>query len=217
MSNVPTFILILVLWSYWLGVLTMICYAAQGNFRTAGMIPKQRLERILWLCWLPIIIAWNTLPILALTKNRPLSTVPHAGEFFVLNAVRWMAAIISVFCLLGTIVCWRRLGRNWSIAVVPKRAPKLVTDGLYEWVRHPIYALTIVLMLCSVVIVPTVLMVILALFHVLLVRLKARNEERFLLQVLGRDYARYCHRTGRFFPRLVTRSSDLGSHLDGRH
>jgi protein-S-isoprenylcysteine O-methyltransferase Ste14 len=39
--------------------------------------------------------------------------------------------------------------------------------------------------------------------HVLLMALKARNEERFLLAAHGERYARYCRDTGRFVPRLT--------------
>jgi protein-S-isoprenylcysteine O-methyltransferase Ste14 len=44
-----------------------------------------------------------------------------------------------------------------------------------------------------------------AVLHVTLLILKARNEERCLLQSHGEAYAEYCRRTGGFFPRLASR------------
>jgi protein-S-isoprenylcysteine O-methyltransferase Ste14 len=45
-------------------------------------------------------------------------------------------------------------------------------------------------------------MLAVAAVHVLLMNIKARNEERHMLQSHGEAYARYLARTGRFFPRL---------------
>jgi protein-S-isoprenylcysteine O-methyltransferase Ste14 len=44
---------------------------------------------------------------------------------------------------------------------------------------------------------------------VLLLLVKARNEERFLLDAKGEAYARYCRTTGRFVPRVGARKSKL--------
>jgi protein-S-isoprenylcysteine O-methyltransferase Ste14 len=41
-----------------------------------------------------------------------------------------------------------------------------------------------------------------AFLHVVLMNLKARNEERHLLQAQGEVYARYLAHTGRFIPRF---------------
>jgi protein-S-isoprenylcysteine O-methyltransferase Ste14 len=45
-------------------------------------------------------------------------------------------------------------------------------------------------------------MAFVALVHIALMLVKARNEERFLLAAKGEAYARYCRRTGRFIPRF---------------
>jgi protein-S-isoprenylcysteine O-methyltransferase Ste14 len=63
------------------------------------------------------------------------------------------------------------------------------------------------LMLCSVLIVPTAPMIVVAIVHLSLMNLKARNEERHLLKVHGGRYEAYLKRTGRFFPRLGGRDS----------
>jgi protein-S-isoprenylcysteine O-methyltransferase Ste14 len=58
------------------------------------------------------------------------------------------------------------------------------------------------LMLASVVVVPTVPMALVACLHLVAMNLKARYEERHLGESLGADYADYCRRVGRFWPRL---------------
>jgi protein-S-isoprenylcysteine O-methyltransferase Ste14 len=98
------------------------------------------------------------------------------------------------------------MGQSWSIAVIPDAKSPLVTSELYALVRHPIYALSILLMLCSMLVVPTVLMIALGIAHIGLMALKARGEEQSLLALHGAAYADYCRRTGRFFPRLHARA-----------
>jgi protein-S-isoprenylcysteine O-methyltransferase Ste14 len=94
------------------------------------------------------------------------------------------------------------MGRNWSMAIIPDQKTELVTSGLFGWVRHPIYSLSILLMMCTAVVVSTVPMVLLAVLHVTLMNLKAQNEERHLTARHGLSYGNYCNQVGRFVPRL---------------
>lgn len=88
------------------------------------------------------------------------------------------------------------------MAVAADQPTELVTSGLYGYIRHPIYALSILLMLCTVAVAPNLPVAVMAAIHVALMLAKARNEERFLVDTQGAPYVRYCRRTGRFLPRL---------------
>ena len=81
---------------------------------------------------------------------------------------------------------------------------ELITDGVFAYVRHPIYALSMLLMICSVIVVPTLPMLVIAVVHIVLMNIKAHNEERYLLKVHGEQYQRYLQRTSRFFPGSVS-------------
>jgi protein-S-isoprenylcysteine O-methyltransferase Ste14 len=93
------------------------------------------------------------------------------------------------------------------MAVTSHERTELVTTGMYAYLRHPIYAFSIALMACTAVIVATPPMLVVAAIHVVLMVLKARNEERYLLGVHGDVYRNYCRRTGRFLPRLWAQDS----------
>jgi protein-S-isoprenylcysteine O-methyltransferase Ste14 len=171
-------------------------------------VPEQRIERLMWLVWVPLIILWLALPSLATMVRHGLFALPelvltHSG----LMMLRWAASFVGVVCLLVTIGCWVRMGKNWRMGVGSGQGAELVTGGLYARIRHPIYAFSVLLMLCSVVIVPTILMMAIAIVHVVLLILKARHEERCLLSTHGERYAEYCRRTGRFFPRVISRKT----------
>ena len=208
MQDGPVLILTATTWAYWIGVAVMVVRVRKRTRRLPGVVPEQRLERLMWLVWIPLIIFWLILPSLATTQRHGLFALPelvltHSG----LVMLRWGASLVGVVCLLVTIGCWVRMGKNWRMGVVSDQGTELVTDGLYARIRHPIYAFSVLLMLCSVVIVPTILMMAIAIIHVLLMILKARHEERFLLSTHGERYAEYCRRTGRFFPRVVSRKA----------
>ena len=117
-----------------------------------------------------------------------------------------VAAACAVASLLVTIRCWLRMGDDWRMDIGTRKTA-LITDGLFRLIRHPIYAFSMLLMVCSALVVPTAPMIVIAAIHLTLMNLKARNEEHHLFTVHGEAYQRYLARTGRFFPRLSSRDS----------
>jgi len=204
MRDLPGVLLTATVWAYWLGVGMMIVRARRKTHRLAGLVPEQRLERCMWIVWVPLVAAWIALPYLALVRTHALLAMPvfvqqSAGYV----TLRWIAAACAVICLLLTSVCWSRMGTHWRMAISLEGEEELITDGPFRHVRHPIYALSMLLMICSAVVVPTVPMLVVAIVHLVLNYLKARNEENHLLTVHGDRYRRYLARTGRFFPKSV--------------
>ena len=90
---------------------------------------------------------------------------------------------------------------------IGERKTDLITDGLFAQIRHPIYAFSMLLMVCSAIILPTLPMIVIAVTHLALMNVKARNEEEHLARVHGESYRRYVARTGRFLPRQSSRES----------
>jgi len=208
MKDLPAVVLTATIWTYWLCVGFMIVRVRRKTRKQPGVVPRQGLERLMWLIWVPLVAAWLALPYLAATRSAAPWMVPDFAREAPWPALRWAAAVVGVVCLALSIDCWARMGSRWRMAVVPGERTELVTGGLYARIRHPIYALSITLMACSALIVATLPMLVVAATHVCLMLIKARNEESFLLDVHGDDYARYCARTGRFFPRFTRRAAD---------
>jgi protein-S-isoprenylcysteine O-methyltransferase Ste14 len=173
--------------------------------KLSGIVPSQRGEQLMWAVWLPLVAAWMALPWIASRSNAPPWGLPEAARHAPLLGWRWAAALVALVCLALSIECWKRMGRNWRMAIAPDQQTELVTSGLYGRIRHPIYALSILLMLCSVLVVPTLPVAVMAAVHIALMVTKARNEERFLAARHGDGYRHYMQRTGRFLPRLRDR------------
>lgn len=192
-------------WTYWIIVGAMSWRVRRRTRRLAGVVPQQALERRLWLVWVPMVVLWMALPMIALHAHAAPLAVPdwaRAGPYAI---VRGIAALVAVGALVATIECWKRMGRNWRMAVTPGEKTELVTTGLYRSIRHPIYALSILLVAATAFVLPTWPMIVIALTNATLVNLKARNEERHLLGMHGDAYAAYLADTGRFLPRLFAR------------
>jgi protein-S-isoprenylcysteine O-methyltransferase Ste14 len=165
----------------------------------------------MWLIWLPLVLAWMLLPWLAAHRAGGLWALPAFAREAPWTALRWAGAAVGVACLAFSIVCWRRMGKSWRMSVTPGEKTELVTTGPYAHVRHPIYALSMLLMLCTLLVVPTAPVLAMAAVHLTLMLLKARNEERFLASMHGAAYQRYCRRTGRFVPRWGGRADRISS------
>lgn len=201
MPDVPLVVLIGTVWAYWLGVGAMVVRVRRKNRRLVGLVPEQRAERYMWLVWVPLVAAWAYLPYAAATRASGVLALPPFAHEAGYAALRWLAAAVAVLCLVATVDCWRRMGEDWRMDIGARKT-NLVTGGLFRRIRHPIYAFSMLLMVCTALIVPTLPMIAIALVHLALMNIKARNEERHLTAVHGDSYSQYVARTGRFFPRL---------------
>jgi protein-S-isoprenylcysteine O-methyltransferase Ste14 len=202
MGDLPLLLLALTVSAYWFIVGAMAVRIRRRTRRLDGVVPTEPRERIMSYVWVPLVIVWIALPWLAQThRDAPFGLPAFAQEPPVYPLLRWGAALAALLCLAVTIKAWRRMGRNWRMAVSLEAPAEIITDGLFARIRHPIYAFQILLMLSSLVIVPTPAMAIVAAVEITLLNLKARNEERVLLATGGATYARYLARTGRFLPR----------------
>ena len=198
----PAALITATIWAYWFGVGVMIVRVRRHTHRNVGVLPEQQVERFMWFVFVPLVVAWCALPWLAQQRTAGWLALPAFAHAPAYEALRWLAAAVGVIALAATVKCWRRMGKDWRMAVTAEPDQALITDGLFARIRHPIYAFSILLMLCTLVVVPTLPMLVAAVVHLVMFVSKARNEERHMLAVHGDGYARYLARTGRFVPRM---------------
>jgi protein-S-isoprenylcysteine O-methyltransferase Ste14 len=113
----------------------------------------------------------------------------------------WLGVFVLVAALVLFRVTHKQLGRNWSITLETRDHHALVTDGLYAWVRHPMYssfilmALAQLLLLQNLVAGPAGLIAIGILFF-----LRVPREEAVMIETFGDQYRAYMRRTARIIP-----------------
>jgi len=133
--------------------------------------------------------------------------VPHGDDW---STPPWLLAAASVLTLGGMVVIVvsaLRLGRALTATPVPRAAAELQTTGAYRWVRHPVYAglLAVVIGVAARsgnVIAAALAVALVAFFH----RKAAWEEERLRQQYPA--YDAYAAVTPRFVPRPWRVSSD---------
>lgn len=206
-GDLPQTLVTVTVWAYWTSVCVLVV-RSHIRYRTpAGGLPRTAKERWMWGLWVPAILLWQVVPAVAASANNVwLATPAVATNNVFLWAPRLAAAAVAVLAFALTIPNWFGMGRNWSMAIVPGKRCRLITNGMFSYVRHPIYALSISLMLATVVVTLSPAMVVIALIHITMLCIKATSEEEYLKRVHGAEYREYCHRTGRFFPRFMRSS-----------
>ena len=197
--DLPLFIVASIVSAYWSCVFLMAGRSWVKFRGPAGVIPKTRWERWMWLVWVPNTAAWVALPWSA--GNSALDTAAgQAGAGLWLVLARWLLALLAVVAFGLTVRCWLAMGSSWTMAVNPKKKTVLITDGAFSVVRHPIYALSLLLMTCTVATVASLPMLLVGGIHFAMIFAKTASEERFLLSIHGEAYRQYCRRTNRYVP-----------------
>ncbi len=185
---------------YWAGVFVNAARVRKQIGRSPNMTPRGTKERVLWFGWLLVIAVWI---------GQPFFAGENAWTFVRLCPRRMHVAVtIAGFALVatgyaGTLWCYAIMGSAWRIGVKQEEKNVLVTTGPFARVRHPIYALQVVMLAGALCLLPTVCSLVLLAFHLLCVWLKAADEETYLLATHGEKYREHIARTGRLLPKLV--------------
>ncbi len=202
---------------YWARVLKLVIKTRRQTGRAANFVPPELLGRVLRIVWYPTVAAWVLVPWLYVLFVAAGFAVPSPMRLLVVAPwVRWPGVLLAAAALGATMVCWRKMGRSWRMGIDPGEKTSLITTGPFAFVRHPIYALSSVVMLGSVLAVCSWLMLVLGLVHTLLLQWEARREEKALVGVHGETYLAYMRQTGRFLPVPGRRvAQPAGSSLHG--
>ncbi|HEX3357098.1 MAG TPA: isoprenylcysteine carboxylmethyltransferase family protein [Tepidisphaeraceae bacterium] len=197
----PAFIVGLILLTYWVKVLKLV----RGFRKTAGhdanFIPPEKLGRILRIIWIPTVALWVFVPLVY--SMIDLEYAWFWPTVFIPLIVQWIAVVIALAALAITWACWINMGKSWRMGINPGEKTELVFTGPFAYVRHPIYGLSQLLMLMTVVILPSLLMIVIALIHIFFMQWEVRREEFYLVGLHGDAYRNYQKNVGRFCPKSL--------------
>ena len=115
------------------------------------------------------------------------------------------ALVAGIVCFVLGLWLFQRshadLGEFWSITLQVRERHRLVTEGVYRRIRHPMYASLFLFSIGQLLVLPNWVAgpAYLVAFG-LLYALRVRAEERMMLDTFGADYAAYMERTRRLVP-----------------
>jgi protein-S-isoprenylcysteine O-methyltransferase Ste14 len=95
------------------------------------------------------------------------------------------------------------LGTNWSVSLELREKHKLVTQGVYRRIRHPMYTAILLQATAQALLLPNwVAGPACLLAFLLMLALRLGPEERMMLDAFAGDYATYIGRTKRLIPNV---------------
>jgi protein-S-isoprenylcysteine O-methyltransferase Ste14 len=114
----------------------------------------------------------------------------------------WIGAVVAVATLVLFHATHRALGRNWSVSLDLRESHRLVTEGVYRYVRHPMYSAFWLWAIAQALLLPNFIAGLSGLVGFgILYSFRVGQEERLMLDAFGTDYGDYMARTGRVVPR----------------
>jgi protein-S-isoprenylcysteine O-methyltransferase Ste14 len=135
----------------------------------------------------------------------PLVWIASSAFSFAEYPLRTGPLVAGVMCFVIGLWLFHRshadLGTNWSITLEVREQHRLITQGLYRRIRHPMYSALVLYSVGQALVIPnwvagpSNLIAFAALFA-----LRVRAEERMMVEQFGDEYAAYTARTKRLVP-----------------
>jgi len=141
-----------------------------------------------------------------------LGVIP--GFYVVTGAPRWAnyppqawAVVVGAIIYAGALWLFHRshkdLGKNWSITLEIRDQHRVVSNGVYAHVRHPMYSAFWLMGLGQAFLLPNWIAGLAGLVgFAVLFFLRVDKEERMMLDTFGEEYRAYMGRTKRVIPRV---------------
>jgi len=176
--------------------LTMIAIRAPHGRRSRNIKVAKSLKTpletgLLILAWIGFVIPliWLASPVLSFAEYS-LSVGP---------------LVAGVFCYaVGLWLFYRShadLGTNWSITLEVREQHRLITQGVYHRVRHPMYSALALYSVGHALVIPNwVAGPSNIVAFAILFALRVRAEEQMMSDAFGDEYAAYAARTKRLVP-----------------
>lgn len=185
---------------YWAGVFVQARRVRRQIGRSPNLRPRGAKEKLLWVGWFVVIAAWLIQPFLVRNDPAPPWLGVISGLLHPVGLGIGLILIVAGYA--ATLWTYAVMGSAWRIGISPQEKSKLVTEGPFRFIRHPIYAFQIVMLLGVFLLLPTPVSLIILVIHFVCVLAKAGDEEAHLEKTYGQDYRDYTARTGRLFPKL---------------
>lgn len=185
---------------YWAGVMVQARSVRRKIGRQPNVSPQGSRERLLWLGWMLVVVTWISLPFLVAPDSGSVLLQPLTFSMGVVGTFSGTALVVLGYA--GTHWCYASMGDTWRMGIDHVEKTKLVTNGPYRVIRHPIYSFQSVMLVGVAILLPAPLALIIVLIHLACVWVKTADEEAHLLKEHGQDYVEYRDRTGRLLPKL---------------
>ncbi len=116
--------------------------------------------------------------------------------------VRWLGVGIGLLCVLGMYWLFSSIGSGITPTSATRREHKLVTNGIYRWVRHPLYTVGSSFIVALGLMADNWFIILMALLAFTAMAVRTPKEEANLIEKFGDAYRDYMKTTGAFLPKI---------------
>jgi protein-S-isoprenylcysteine O-methyltransferase Ste14 len=126
---------------------------------------------------------------------------PRFADYHFRPAQSLLGVAVAIAALAMFYLTHRALGRNWSVSLEVRQSHKLVTEGVYRHVRHPMYTAFWLWAVAQALLLPNWVAGLSGLigFGTLYV-FRVGLEERLMVDTFGEEYRAYMARSARLVP-----------------
>ncbi len=118
------------------------------------------------------------------------------------DSVRWAGVVFGVLCVLGIYWLFSSIGTGITPVSATRKEHKLVTNGIYRYIRHPLYTIGSSLFISFGMMADSWFIAALGILTFILMAIRTPKEEANLIEKFGDEYREYMKRTGRFLPKF---------------
>ena len=123
------------------------------------------------------------------------------------ESARWLGVGIGILCVSGIYWLFSSIGTGITPVSATRKEHKLVTHGIYRYIRHPLYTVGSSLFVSFGMMLDSWFIAALGIFTFILMAIRTPKEEANLIEKFGDEYREYMQRTGRFLPKLVNKQT----------
>ena len=130
-----------------------------------------------------------------------LTDYPRFANYPFSSGAAWLGTLVLITSMVLLYRTHRDLGRLWSITLEIRDGHRLVTHGIYEKLRHPMYSSFWLWAISQALLLPNWIAGSAGLvgFGILFFA-RVGHEERMMLETFGDEYRAYMARTRRLIP-----------------
>ena len=168
------------------------------KWRVSGVPVAKRHIGAVEIVLIMVVTAGQVVPLIWLaTQNFAFADYPAHPSALIVGAMLYVYGLWLLHRTNGD------LGKQWSPSLELKESHRLVTEGIYRQIRHPMYLSLLIfaggqtLVLPNYVAGPASLVTMLV-----LVAFRLGAEERMMIEEFGDEYEAYRKRTNRLIPGL---------------
>ncbi len=119
-----------------------------------------------------------------------------------MDGIRWMGVGIGFISIIGIYWLFRSIGSGITPTSATRKEHKLVTHGIYRYIRHPLYTFGSSMFIAFGMMADNWLIAALGVMAFIGMAIRTPKEEANLIEKFGDEYREYMKHTGRFLPKL---------------